>query len=137
MAVKEYPQLLNPESKLTYYERSASGWLETGKDNYVDNEVILEQFERLFILLKFKKCFSHAAIEIIVDNARTHSAKQYDLMLINKFDSAERCTYEIFEWMDSENQSHVINCSYKDDTLYLNYVNYLTTTQLSVKDYLK
>ena len=45
VAVKEYPQLLNPESKLTYYERSASGWLETGKDNYVDNEVILEQFE--------------------------------------------------------------------------------------------
>jgi hypothetical protein len=115
VAVKEYPQLLNPESKLTYYERSASGWLETGKDNYVDNEVILEQFERLFILLKFKKCFSHAAIEIIVDNARTHSAKQYDLMLINKFDSAKRCTYETIEWMDSENQSHVINCSYKDD----------------------
>ncbi len=28
--VKEYPQLLNPESRLTYYERSASGWLETG-----------------------------------------------------------------------------------------------------------
>ena len=76
-------------------------------------------------------------------------------MLINKFDSAKRCTYETIEWMDSENQSHVINCSYKDDnsdllmskglltiakelnlidknTLFLNYVNYFTTTQLSV-----
>ena len=113
-AVKEYPKLLsNSHSKLNFFERSASGWLETGKDNYVDNETILEQFERLFILLKFKKCFSHASIEIIVDNARTHSAKQYDLMRFNKFDSLKKSAYEEIEWI-SANTKSFIKCSYTD-----------------------
>jgi hypothetical protein len=49
----------------------------------------LQQFERLFILLKYKKSFENAQIEVLVDNARTHSAKQYDLMNFNKFDSAK------------------------------------------------
>ena len=39
-AVEVFPQLLNPESKLHYFERSASGWLETGKDNYVDTHKV-------------------------------------------------------------------------------------------------
>ncbi len=69
-AVKENPVLNNTNCKLTFYERSASGWLEPGKDNYIDNEVIMQQFERLFILLEYKKCFENADIEILVDTFR-------------------------------------------------------------------
>ncbi len=43
-----------------------------------------EKVERLFILLKFKKAFKSSQdckveIEIMVDNATTHSAKVYDI----------------------------------------------------------
>ena len=113
-ATKDYPQLLNTHTKLTYFVRSANGWLEPGKDNYVDNETILEQFERLFIMLKYKKCFSHASIEILVDNARTHSAKQYDLLRMNKFDSLKPSQYETIEWI-SNCQTFKINCTYIDE----------------------
>jgi hypothetical protein len=68
VAAEMFPQLLNPESKLHYFERSASVWLQTGKDNYIDNDVVLDQFVRLFNLLKFKKVLSHTSIEIMVDN---------------------------------------------------------------------
>jgi hypothetical protein len=88
--------------------------LEPGKDNYIDNEVIMQQFNRLFILLKYKKFFENADIEILVDNARTHSAKQYDLMNFNKFDSIKIAPYENIEWMEND-ETRVINCSYDDE----------------------
>ena len=113
-AVKENPILSTTESILNYYERSASGWLEPGKDIYIDNEVIMQQFERLFILLKYKKSFANADIEILVDNARTHSAKQYDLMNFNKFDSIKKAPYQNIEWLEND-ETRKIDCTYDDE----------------------
>jgi transposase len=112
-ALEENPKLNDCECKLNFYERSASGWLEPGKENYVDNKVILQQFERLFILLKYKKSFENAQIEVLVDNARTHSAKQYDLMNFNKFDSVKAAPYETIEWTEN-GELKVIICSYDE-----------------------
>ncbi|CAM4804120.1 unnamed protein product [Rotaria magnacalcarata] len=70
---------LGEEQDINYIERSASASMNVDSDAYFDNSTILTQFERFFKLLQFKKCFSNHQIEIIVDNARTHSARAYNL----------------------------------------------------------
>ncbi len=53
-----------------------------GQEGYFDNESILNQFERLFQMLEFKSEFIFPIkhdIEIVVDNARTHSAQEFHL----------------------------------------------------------
>ena len=50
-----------------------------GYDLYFDNETILNQFERLFQLLPFKTEYKGHDFEIVVDDARTHSAKEFIL----------------------------------------------------------
>jgi hypothetical protein len=54
LALKQYPELKNDEF---YKKNSASMFIEpsVARDSYVDNQVIIKQFERLFQLFKFKK----------------------------------------------------------------------------------
>lgn len=108
-ACSKNPQLLQQDKFLNYYERSANAWIEPKKDNYFDNETIISQFERLFILLKFKKAFKYHDIEILVDNARTHSAKIYDINQFNK-KSGLKCVYKHIEWIDSSSVKRKISC---------------------------
>ncbi|CAF4225149.1 unnamed protein product [Rotaria magnacalcarata] len=70
---------LGEEQDIDYIERSASASKNVDSGAYFDNSTILTQFERFCKLLQFKKCFSNHQIEIIVDNARTHSARAYNL----------------------------------------------------------
>lgn len=70
------------------------------KDGYFDNEIILKQFERLFILLKFKTIFKNHKIVLIVDNARTHTAKKYDCMNLFKKEGTN-CPYDSLEWTEN------------------------------------
>ncbi len=76
--VKANPGFEKPDEFLNYYPFSANAWIEQKKDNYFDNQQIQKQFERLFIMLKYKRSFENHQIEVIVDNARTHTAKKYD-----------------------------------------------------------
>lgn len=99
-AIESCPSLQNKHDILNFYERSANAWIEPKKDNYFDNEVILSQFERLFKLIKFKTCFYNHDIEVLVDNARTHSAKIYDVNLLNK-SSGTICPYKTIEWTEN------------------------------------
>ena len=78
MASKVYPNLLN-DSGIHYVQYSATAGINLGYDMYFDNETILSQFERLFQLLPFKAEYKGHDFEIIVDNARTHSAKEFSL----------------------------------------------------------
>jgi hypothetical protein len=78
-AIKAHPELHANDPILNYFSKSANALIEPEKDNYFDNLIILRQFERLFILVKLKKDFINHKIEILVDNARTHSAKVYDI----------------------------------------------------------
>jgi hypothetical protein len=45
---------------------------------------IKRRFERLLKLIKFKKSYVDHQIEKLVDNARTHTFKVYDINLMNK-----------------------------------------------------
>lgn len=75
-AVDEFPDLNEP-SNMEYEPRTATGGLIPGGDNYMDNIAVLSQFTRLFKMLKHKKAYNYPVkhnIEIVVDNARTHTA---------------------------------------------------------------
>jgi len=68
---------------------------------YFDNDLILKQFKRLFILMRFKRSFLNYQVEVIVDNARTHSAKIYDVRMFNKFPGTN-CIYDEIKWMEGD-----------------------------------
>ncbi len=51
-------------------------------------------------MLKFKEEFRDHNTEILVDNARTHTAKVYDLNLFNKTPGT-RCEYKTIDWMEN------------------------------------
>lgn len=70
---------LSGDSDINYLSRTATASINIGTDAYFDNETILEQFERLFLMLEFKQDYKGHQIEIIVDNARTHTTKAYSL----------------------------------------------------------
>jgi hypothetical protein len=84
---------------LNFFENSADAWILPGKDNYFNNQKILKQFDRLFKLLQFKKEFEGHEIEILVDNATTHTAKNYDINHFNK-KPGTKCAYRVVEWTE-------------------------------------
>ncbi|RNA02523.1 hypothetical protein BpHYR1_001640, partial [Brachionus plicatilis] len=56
-AIEKYPSLLESHG-IKYEERTFTGSVVPGQDGYFDNKSILNQFERLFQMLEFKKEFN-------------------------------------------------------------------------------
>lgn len=80
-AIEKYPSLLESHG-IKYEERTCTGSVVPGQDGYFDNKSILNQFERLFQMLEFKKEFNFPIkheFEIVVDNARTHTAQNINI----------------------------------------------------------
>ncbi|CAF1485272.1 unnamed protein product, partial [Rotaria sordida] len=113
-ALKKYPELNNAQD-IDYIERSASASIDVGSDAYFDNSTILAQFERLFKLLEFKECFKNNNIEILVDNARTHSARAYSLLDFGKGIST-RCPVNYLEWIDDTGATQSLSCYFQHDS---------------------
>ena len=67
------------DNGIHYDKYSATVGINLSYDLYFDKETILNQFERLFQLLPFKTEYKGHDFEIVVDNARTHSAKEFSL----------------------------------------------------------
>ena len=111
-ALTLYPELADDVGDVTYVEKTATGSINVGYDSYFDNSTILAQFERLFKLLRFKSEFKNHNIEVIVDNATTHTAKPYSLSDFGK-SIGTRCTTDTIEYMDSQGQLQVIDCFFK------------------------
>ncbi|CAF1525964.1 unnamed protein product [Adineta steineri] len=107
-ALEKYPEL-DDEQDVDYIERSASASILVGYDAYFDNATILTQFERFFKLLKFKTCFKSHDIEIIVDNARTHSARAYNLLDFGKGISTS-CPVDQLKWVDVNGVIQSLSC---------------------------
>ena len=63
--------------------------------------------------MKFKKSFQNHKIEIIVDNARTHTAVNYD---INNFSlkPGTKCPYESIDWIEENDVEYSIDCNDED-----------------------
>lgn len=110
-AVKKFPELLD-ETGLRYEKYSATVTAHLGVDSYFDNNIILLQFERLFKLIQFKEEYQHHNIEILVDNARTHTCKQYSINDFGK-SSGTRCPIPVIEYIDEMNMSKKIDCFFQ------------------------
>jgi hypothetical protein len=109
-ALRKYPELNSTDN--FYLKNSATIHLEPGKarDGYIDNELILEQFERLFKLLKFKKSYENKKIIIIVDNATTHTAREYTIKDFS-MKSGTKCPVEKITWVQDDVEKS-LNCFY-------------------------
>jgi hypothetical protein len=110
-AVAKYKSL-SDDSDVNYLERTATASINIGTDAYFDNDTVLSQFERLFQMLEFKKEYEHNHIEIIVDNARTHTAKLYSLQEFGK-NIGTRCPVKQIEYVDEKGIRKVIDCYFK------------------------
>ena len=112
-ATQRCPKLLE-EVDIIYEKFSASAAINVGSDLYMDNELILEQFERLFQMLQFKEEYKTHTIEVLVDNARTHASEEFS---VNDFrmKPGTRCPVQSIEYLDpATNQQKTINCYFTD-----------------------
>ena len=85
LSEKEYREAMQYYSRLStdivssiYDDYSARTGINVGEQGYFDNGTILAQFESLFQLVGFKEFKGHE-IEVVVDNARIHSAREYNI----------------------------------------------------------
>lgn len=106
LAVQSYPSLF--ENNQMYSTNTASAAMCPGGESYFDNDVILEQFERMFQMIQFKKDFENHKIEFLVDNATTHTAL---VININDFqlNIGGRCQVEQLQWK-VDDVEHTLKC---------------------------
>ena len=109
--IAKYPTIIDYNG-VNYVERTCTGSIQPGQDNYFNADTILRQFERLFQMLEFKIAFTKPVkhdIEIVVDNARTHTAL---VVNINEFrlHPGGNCPVETLSFSDSTGTIQTINC---------------------------
>ncbi len=114
-ATEKYPSLLDDHG-INYEPRTCIGSIVPGREGYFDSEAILNQFERLFQMLQFKKAYHYPVpcdIEVIVDNARTHTAQTLN---INDYrlNIGKSCPLEYIVWKDDNENEHTLDLFFKD-----------------------
>lgn len=107
-AVKKHPELVE-EDQIEYIERTASASIQVGYDGYFDNDAIIRQFTRLFKMLPFKKAYENHSIDIVVDNARTHSAKDFSIDGFG-MKSGTRCPINQIQYQDESGRFRAVDC---------------------------
>ena len=110
-AIAKYKSL-SADSDVNYLPRRATASIDIGTNAYFDNDTILSQFERLFQMLEFKQEYKDHQVEIVVDNARTHTTKAYLLQEFGKT-IGTRCPVEQIEYVDENGATKVIDCYLK------------------------
>ena len=110
-AIAKYKSL-SVDGDVNYLDRTATASIHIGTDAYFNNDTILGQFERLFQMLEFKQEYTDNQIEIVVDNARTHTTKSYSLLDFGK-NVGTRCPVEQMEYVDENGATKVIDCYFK------------------------
>ena len=105
-AVSRYPELME-KTDIDYIARSASGSIQVGYDRYFDNYAIISQFTRLFKMLSFKRAYANHSIHVVVDNARTHSAKGFSLDEFG-MKPGTRCSVDRIQYIDDHGQQKTI-----------------------------
>ena len=103
-----YPNVL-VDNGIHYDKYSATVGINLGYDLYFDKETILNQFERFFQLLPFKTDYKGHDFEIVVDNARMHSAKEFSL---NDFEenTGTRCPVDSIDYIGDDEKAQYLSC---------------------------
>lgn len=112
LATEKY-KALTENSGVNYLNRTATASINIGTDSYFDNETILSQFERLFQMLEFKQAYKDHQVEVVVDNARTHTAKMYSLQDFRRGIGGYSPVDKI-EYIDANGVRQVIDCYFQD-----------------------
>lgn len=110
-AIERFPSLSSSDDLLNYYGNSATASINVGTEGYFDNETILCQFERLFQLISFKQDFKGHQIEVVVDNARTHSMREYSINNFNK-GIGMKCPVDSIEYVDGSGKLITVSCRF-------------------------
>ncbi len=110
-AIAKYKSL-SVDDDVNYVPRTVKASINIGTDAYFDNDAILSQFERLFQILESKQEYKGNQIEIIVDNARTHTTKLYSIQEFGK-NIGTRCPVEQIEYVDENGAIKIIDCYFK------------------------
>ena len=97
---------------INYKSRTATAEIHVGGNSYFDNETVLSQFRRLFQMLEFKTDYKGHHIDIIFDNARTHTACEYSIDNFGK-SIGSRCLVEVIEYYDDNNLKKTIDCCFR------------------------
>ena len=92
-----------------YMQYSATSGINLGYNMYFNNEAILSQFERILQLLLFKTEYRKYDFELIVDNARIHSAIELNLYGFGK-NISTRCLVNSIEFVDDDGQTKRLSC---------------------------
>ena len=105
--LKKY-QNLNDDCNINYEKDSATAAINVGDENYIDNQTILSQFERLFQLLPFKEYKNHSFV-CLVDDARTYTAVEFS---VNDFRIKLGNKYPVdkADYIDENNKKRTIEC---------------------------
>ena len=74
----------------------------------------MHQFKRLFKLLEFKEYFVGHGFEIIVDNARTHTAQEYNLFMFGMKPDT-RCPVDELRWINENNNQRKFKCYFDQE----------------------
>ena len=110
-AVAKYPDLLK-NYYINYIDYTATAAINVGGEVYFDNETILSQFQRLFRMLEFKTAYAGHQIDILIDNAKTHTARLYNIYDFGK-SIGSRCPIDIIEYYDHNNSKKFLQCYFQ------------------------
>ena len=113
LACVKYPDL-NVDINSMYYKNEASAQIVLDGVNYFNNDTILEQFERLFQMIEFCEALKDHDIELLVDNATTHTAKAFNINDFRK-GSGYDCPVERIDWFDENNNVRTLECFDEDE----------------------
>ncbi|CAF4313817.1 unnamed protein product [Didymodactylos carnosus] len=106
-ALKKYPDLNDNGLNLNYEQNSASATMNVEGDNYMDNPIVLSQFERTFKLLPFKNEYKKHHFVFLVNNARTHTAAEYTVSDFALYPDG-RCPVDNIDFLDENNIKQTI-----------------------------
>ena len=108
-ATKCYPSLLSDPSDISYGGYLVTAGINVGEQGYFDNQTILAQFERLCQLLSFQEEYKDHEIQVVVDNARTHSAREYNVDDFRKR-IGTKCPVHALEYLDHQDRTVCASC---------------------------
>ena len=78
-ACKDHLDIKVSEDAIEFSRNGAPSFIALNGENYSNNDTILYYFERMFKLLKYKSEFSGSRFEFLVDNAATHTKKDFTI----------------------------------------------------------
>ena len=115
IAIQADPNL-DKENELNFIPQTATSIITPSKDNYFDNDCILEQFKRLIILMRFSQVFKSVnfRVDLIVDNATTHTKALVDVSMFGK-STDTACSVDEMIWYDENNNQQKLNCFFETD----------------------